>query len=210
MHCRIFSAAALAAIVACPLVASAQDVRYYQDPNSGHTYRQTTSTVQRQMPVTQYQASTRSVLRGQWRTDTQDVVRTYSVPVTEYRTESYWQGRFNPFVQPTLATRTVPTTRWETHSEVVKVPTTRYETVPTTETVHVPVTTWHTVNDQIVRHEVVSPGTGANTAVVATGTPGGSVGGIARLDNPPSLSGGSSSGDSSTALNAGSTTARSR
>ncbi len=195
MHCRIFSVAALAALFACPPLAGAQDVRYYQDPNTGHTYRQTTSTVQRQMPVTQLQASTRNVLRGQWRTDTQDVVRTYSVPVTEYRVESYWKGRYNPFVQPTLAQRTVPTTRWETRTEVVKVPVTRYETVPTTETVHVPVTTWHTVQDQIVHHQVVTPGT-VNTAVVATSN-GSSVGGVARLDNPPSLSGSTSSSDSS-------------
>src|SRR6185437_12375159 len=102
-------------------------------------------------------------------------------------------------------------TRWETRTEVVKVPVTRYETVPTTETVHTPVTTWHTVQDQVVRHEVVSPGTGANTAVVATGTPGANYGGVARLDNPPSLSGGSSSspsGDSS--VTAGSKTQLSR
>jgi hypothetical protein len=211
MHCRIFSAAALAAIFAGPLVARAQDVRYYQDPNSGHTYRQTTSTVQRQMPVTQLQASSRTVLRGQWRTDTQDVVRTYSVPVTEYRTESYWQGRYNPFKQPTLAQRTVPTTRWEARTEVVKVPVTRYETVPTTETVHVPVTTWHTVQDQVVRHEVVAPNTGANTAVVATSTPGANYGGMARYDKPPTLSGDSSTsstGDSS--MTAGSKTQLSR
>ncbi|HVU85932.1 MAG TPA: hypothetical protein VHD36_01330 [Pirellulales bacterium] len=195
MHCRIFSAAALAALFACPLLVSAQDVRYYQDPNTGHTYRQTTTTIQRQMPVTQYQASTRSVLRGQWRTDTQDVVRTYSVPVTEYRTESYWQGRYNPFVQPTLATRTVPTTRWETRTEIVKVPVTRYETVPTTETVHVPVTTYQTVQDQVVHHQVVAPGT-ANSAVVATSN-GSSIGGVAQLDPRPTMSGSSSSSDSS-------------
>lgn len=195
MDCRIRFAAALAGLLACPLLAKAQDVRYYQDPNSGHTYRQTTTTIQRQMPVTQYQASTRNVLRGQWRTDTQDVVRTYSVPVTEYRTESYWKNRFNPFVQPTLATRTVPTTRWEPRTEVVKVPVTRYETVPTTETVQVPVTTYQTVQDQVVHHQVVAPGT-ANSAVVATSN-GSSVGGVARLDNPPSISGGSSSGDAS-------------
>ena len=91
------------------------------------------------------------MLRGQYRTDTQGVVRTYSVPVTEYRGESYWQGRYNPFTQPTLGTRMVPYTRWETHSDVVQVPVTRYETVPTTETVHVPVTTWHTVQDQVTQ-----------------------------------------------------------
>ena len=187
MHCHTIRAAALVGLFASPLVCAAQDVRYYQDPNSGATYKETTQTVHRQMPVTQLQASTRTVLRGQYRTETQDVVRTYSVPVTEYRTESYWQGRYNPFVQPTLATRTVPVTRWETRSEVAKVPVTRYETVPTTETVHVPVTTWHAVQDRVTHHTAVSPPQ-PGAAVVATAPSAGAFGGVAQLDRRPSVS----------------------
>ena len=203
MHRRTLSIAALVALFACPRGTNAQDVRYYQDPNTGHTIRETNTSVHRQMPVTQLQPSSRTVLRGQWRTDTQDVVRTYSVPVTEYRTETYWQNRFNPFVQPTLASRTVPYTRYETRTEVTKVPVSRYETVPTTETVHVPVTTWHTVQDNHVPRVVVAPA-GTNGAQVVTARPTGSgIGGLERLDPPPSVTGEASSvatGGSKTAL----------
>ena len=96
MQRRIVWAAALVAVLLSPLGLTAQDVRYYQDPNSGVTYKETNHTIQRQIPSTQYQPSSRTVLRGQYRTDTQGVVRTYSVPVTEYRTETYWQGQLQP------------------------------------------------------------------------------------------------------------------
>jgi len=205
MHCRTLSIAALVALFATSRDTNAQEVRYYQDPNTGHTIRETNTSVHRQMPVTQLQPSSRTVLRGQWRTDTHDVVRTYSVPITDYRTETYWQNRFNPFVQPTLATRTVPYTRYETRTEVTKVPVSRYETVPTTETVHVPVTTWHTVQDNHVQRVVVAPA-GTNGSQVVTATPAGStIGGMARLDPPPSIS-----GDSSVGTSGGSKTALSR
>jgi hypothetical protein len=208
MQRRIVWAAGLVAVLMSPLGLTAQDVRYYQDPNSGVTYKETNHTIQRQIPSTQYQPSSRTVLRGQYRTDSQGVVRTYSVPVTEYRTETYWQGRYNPFTQPTLATRTVPYTRWETHSDVVQVPVTRYETVPTTETVHVPVTTWHTVQDQVTsRVAVAPPQPGVSSSVMASVPTGGPMGGVARLDPPPTLSGASSSTPSPTN---GSTTALSR
>ena len=187
-----------------PPGADAQDVRYYQDPNNGVTYKETNQTINRQVPVTQYQPSSRTVLRGQYRTETQGVARTYSVPVTEYRWESYWQGRFNPFAQPTLR-KLVPYTRWETHSDVVNVPVTRYETVPTTETVHVPVTTWHTVQDQITHRTAMTPPTAGSSAVVSTVPVGNSVGGVARLDPPPVLG-----GDTSQAGSSGSKTALSR
>lgn len=198
MKRRNLSAAALVAIVISPIGASAQDVRYYADPNSGATYREETHTTQRQMPVTTMQPTSRTVLRGQYRTDTHGVVRTYSVPVTEYRWESYWQGRYNPFSQPTLAHKLVPYTRWETHSDVVNVPVTRYETVPTTETVHVPVTTWHTVQDKVTRHVAVAPPTSSSSSI-ATAVPSGGVGGLTRLDPAPVPG-----GDSSTASSASS------
>jgi hypothetical protein len=205
MQRRTIWAAALVALFSCPLGAGAQDVRYYQDPNNGVTYKETNQTIQRQMPVTQYQPTSRTVLRGQYRTDTQGVVRSYSVPVTEYRWESYWQGRYNPFTQPTLAHRLVPYTRWEAHSDVVQVPVTRYETVPTTETVHVPVTTWHTVQDQITHRTAMTPPQAGSSAIVSTVPAGSQMGGVARLDPPPSQG-----GDTSQATRSGSTTAQNR
>jgi len=205
MQRRIAWAVALVALFLSPLGAVAQDVRYYQDPNNGVTYKETNQTIQRQMPVTSLQASTRTVLRGQYRTDTQGIVRTYSVPVTEYRWESYWQGRYNPFTQPALAHRLVPYTRWETHSDVVQVPVTRYETVPTTETVHVPVTTWHTVQDQITHRTAMTPPQMGSSAVVSTAPVGSQIGGVARLDPPPSQG-----GDASPSPSSGSKTALSR
>jgi hypothetical protein len=205
MQRRIVWAVALVALFLSPLAAAAQDVRYYQDPNNGVTYKETNQTINRQIPVTQYQPSSRTVLRGQYRTDSQGVVRTYSVPVTEYRWESYWQGRYNPFTQPTLAHRLVPYTRWEAHSDVVQVPVTRYETVPTTETVHVPVTTWHTVQDQITHRTAMTPPQAGASTIVSTAPVGNSMGGVARLDPPP-IPG----GDSSQSTSSGSKTALSR
>jgi hypothetical protein len=193
MQRRNIWAAALVAPLVSTLTAAAQDVRHYQDPNTGVTYRETTQTIQRQMPVTQYHDSTRTVLRGQYRTDTQPIVRTYSVPVTEYRWESYWQGRYNPFTQPTIGYRMVPTTRWETHSDVAHVPVTRYETVPTVETVQVPYTTYHTVHDQVVHRQALAPPVAGSSVIASAPFPSPTIGGVARLDNPPSQGGSSDS-----------------
>jgi hypothetical protein len=133
----------LARPAAAQQVAAGSNVRYYEE--NGVTYKETHQTFQRQIPETQLQPQSRTVLRGQWKTDTHDIVRTVQVPITEYKMEVYYPNRFNPFVQPTPAYRYVPVTRYEARTEVTKVPVARYEATPTTETYHVPVTTYRTV-----------------------------------------------------------------
>lgn len=178
----------LLALALAPRVARSQDVKYTEDPATGITYRETTTTITKQIPQTVMQNTEHTVLRGQWRADTQDVVRTYQIPITEYRWETYWQNRYNPFVEPTLAYHLVPRTRWETRTEVVKVPVTRYETVPDKVTVPVPVTTWHTAQDRNVSSVAVGkrpPG----AASVAQAPGSAQYGSTGRLDGSPAQGG---------------------
>ncbi|MBI2826725.1 MAG: hypothetical protein HYX69_18795 [Planctomycetia bacterium] len=194
----------LLALALAPRVARSQDVKYTESPD-GVTYRETTSTITKQIPQTVMQNTEHTVLRGQWRADTQDVVRTYQIPITEYRWETYWQNRYNPFVQPTLAYHLVPRTRWEARTEVAKVPVTRYETVPDKVTVPVPVTTWHTVQDH--QYSKVAVGKRPPGAASMAQAPGSAqFGSTGRQDSLPSPS----SDTAWKASNSGSTTALSR
>ena len=139
--------------VAAQQVPAGSNIRYYEE--NGVTYQETHHTFQRQIPEVQLQPQTRTVLRGQWKTDTHDIVRTVQVPITEYKMEVYYPNRFNPFVQPTPAYRYVPVTRYEARTEVQKVPVARYEATPTQETYHVPVTTYRTVPESSTHRVVV-------------------------------------------------------
>jgi len=164
----------------------AQNVRFYEE--NGVTYKETQQTFQRQIPETQYKPMDRTVLRGQWKTDTHDIVRTVQVPITEYKYELYYRDRFNPFVQPTPAYRLVPVTRYEARTEVTKVPVSRYEAVPETSTVQVPVTTYRTVQDHATHRVAIgtrAPGT--STGPVYASQPNGQSGNIA-VGPPPSSS----------------------
>lgn len=157
-------------------VSAGSNVRYYEE--NGVTYQETHNTYHRQIPETTLQPQSRTVLRGQWKTDTHDIVRTVQVPITEYKMEVYYQNRFNPFVQPTPAYRYVPVTRYEARTEVTKVPVARYEATPTTETYHVPVTTYRTVPESST-HRVAVGTRPAGTDSGAVMARGGSSGGYA-------------------------------
>jgi hypothetical protein len=155
-------------------VPAGQNVRFYEE--NGVTYQETHQTYQRQIPETQLQPQSRTVLRGQWKTDTHDIVRTVQVPITEYKYELYYRDRFNPFVQPTPAYRLVPVTRYEARSEVTRVPVSRYEATPTTETYHVPVTTYRTVPETTTHRVAVGTrpaGTSSGAVYASQGGGGG-------------------------------------
>jgi hypothetical protein len=155
-------------------VPAGSNVRFYEE--NGVTYQETHHTFQRQIPETQLQPQSRTVLRGQWKTDTHDIVRTVQVPITEYKMEVYYPNRFNPFVQPTPAYRYVPVTRYEARTEVTKVPVSRYEATPTTETYHVPITTYRTVPESSTHRVAVGtrPAGSDSGAVMARGGSGSS------------------------------------
>lgn len=156
--------------------ATGSNVRYYEE--NGVTYQETHHTFQRQIPETQLQPQTRTVLRSQTKTDMHDIVRTVQVPITEYKMEVYYQNRFNPFVQPTPAYRYVPVTRYEARTEVTRVPVTRNEVTPTTETYHVPITTYRTVPESSTHRVAVGtrPAGTDSGAVMARGGSSGSGG----------------------------------
>lgn len=173
---RSFVAAALLTVCARP--APADDVRTVTDAN-GQTWREVHRTIQQ--PVTETQCLERQRVVYQETCDVRmcDTVRTYTVPVTEYRWESYWKGRYNPFVQPYLAQRLVPYTRWETRTEAVKVPVTRRQVVPVTQTIKVPYTTQRVDNhDVVVSRQLIGP----NPTAVASSPSTTPIGGVARFD----------------------------
>lgn len=194
---RPFIAAVIMAAFAVP--AGADETRTVTDAN-GQTWREVHRTIQQ--PVTETQCLERQRVVYQETCDVQmcDTVRTYTVPVTEYRWESYWKGRYNPFVQPYLAQRLVPYTRWETRTEAVKVPVTRRQVLPVTQTVKVPYTTQRVENhDVVVSRQLISPNP---TAVAASPTPAApAIGGVARFspdDRRPPKTGTSPAGLPST------------
>lgn len=182
---RPFIAAVLMAAFAVP--AGADETRTVTDAN-GQTWREVHRTIQQ--PVTETQCLERQRVVYQETCDVQmcDTVRTYTVPVTEYRWESYWKGRYNPFVQPYLAQRLVPYTRWETRTEAVKVPVTRRQVLPVTQTVKMPYTTQRIENhDVVVSRQLISP----NPTAVAVSPALPQIGGIqnmaARDRQPPKI-----------------------
>ncbi|MGH7193165.1 MAG: hypothetical protein ACREJM_06465 [Candidatus Saccharimonadales bacterium] len=172
---RLFLAAAWVATSLSP--AFADDVKTVTDAN-GQTWREVHRTIQQ--PVTETQCLERQRLVYQETCDVQmcDTVRTYTVPVTEYRWESYWKGRYNPFVQPYLAQRLVPYTHWETRTETVKVPLTRRQVLPVTQTIKVPYTTQRVENhDVVVSRQLIGP----SPTALAASPPTPAIGGVQKF-----------------------------
>ncbi|HEX7447663.1 MAG TPA: hypothetical protein VF306_08965 [Pirellulales bacterium] len=173
---RLILAATL--LAALSIAALADEEKTVTDAN-GQTWREVHRTIQQ--PVTETRCLERQQLVYRETCDVQmcDTTRTYTVPVTEYRWESYWKGRYNPFVQPYLAQRLVPYTRWETRTETVKVPVTRRQVLPVTQTIKVPYTTQRVENhDVVVSRQLIDP----STTALATSPPAPEIGGVARFD----------------------------
>lgn len=144
----------------------AAETRYYQQ--DGITYCETRRSVEERVPETSYQDCARTVYREQYTTETRDTVQTYWVPSVEYRVEDHWIGRWNPFVTPTVIRGYVPYTKWELRSQVVKTPMATRQLVPETQTVRQPVTTWRTVQREIIDRVAVSGPTPATSPVAST------------------------------------------
>jgi hypothetical protein len=168
---KLFAAALLSSAVSLPAMAADQVTFFEKD---GVTYQETRRTVSRPVTELSYGQQAQTVYRERLSSGTQDVVRTYQTPVTEYQPATRMVGRWNPFVrQPYYEQRQIPVTRWETRSEVVKVPCTKRELVPETNTVQVPQYTTRMVQDEVISR--VAVGVRPNTSVAAA--PSTSIGG---------------------------------
>jgi len=172
--------AGLAVVVSGSSAAMAEDVRYFQD--GGVTYREVRRVVQRPVVETRLEQRQQTVYQPQYTTETVPTTRTVHTPVTEYRWEPRWHNTWNPFSSPYVAYHLVPTTRWDTRVEQGQQTVTRYNVVPQTQTVQVPVTTQRVVNEEIVSRMPVQGGVPA----LATQP----VGGISKLENDPPRDGG--------------------
>lgn len=163
----------------------ADDVRYYE--KDGVTYCETRRVVQQRVPQTRVEQRPQTLYREQYTTEVRDSVRTSWTPVTEYQTETVLVGRWNPFVDPYYEYHTVPTVRWERKTEVVKTPVTCRKLVPETKTVACPVTTWQTVDKEVIsRFAVTGRPSAANVASKAASVPSTSTASSPPL-SPPSI-----------------------
>ena len=141
----------------------ADEVRYYEQ--NGVTYCETRRVVQQRVPQTRIEQRPQTVYRQEFATEVRETPRTYWTPVTEYQTQTYLAGRWNPFATPHFEYRTVPTVRWEQKTEVVRTPVTCQKLVPETKTVSCPVTTWQTIDQEVIsRFAVTGRPSAANVA----------------------------------------------
>lgn len=178
--CKLFSGLTVVFIGGAAAALAQDNVRYYQD--GGVTYREVRRVVQRPVVETRLEQRQQTVYQPQYTTETVPTTRTVYTPVTEYRWEPRWHNTWNPFSSPYVAYHLTPSTRWDARSEQSQQTVTRYNVVPQTQTVQVPVTTQRVVNEEIVsRMPVQTPPPGVVTTEVARQT----VGGISKLENDP-------------------------
>jgi len=148
---------------------------------NGVTYQVTRQVIQRSVPTTEYQTREQKVYRPQVTTQYQSYQQTYLTPVTEYQWVSRMHGAWNPFQQPYYTTELAPVTRWEARPSTVQVPVARTDWVEETRTTQVPVTTYHTVADEISAKRAISVAPGAGTAIASR-----PIGGQQLDKDPPS------------------------
>jgi hypothetical protein len=128
-----------------PILARADESHTVEE--NGVTYMVTTRTVHRPICETHYEDRQQTVYAEQLQTQIQSTQRIVQAPVMEWVYQPYWVNRFNPFAQPYLAYRYVPRVRWDTRTEQVLTPIVQRQVVPQQQTVKVPVTTPHFVDD---------------------------------------------------------------
>lgn len=194
--------ATVTSVLSCSFT-RADDVRYYE--KDGVTYRETRQTIQRRIPEVNYEERSQTVYREECVTQLKDTVRTYWTPVTEYQLQQRLVGRWNPLVRPYFEYQNVPVVRWECRSDVVQVPTACRQLVPETRTTRTPVTSWRTVEEEVISRVAVGTRPSSNSAL-ATTSPSSTqsilagplvpvqipdsarreeIGGLSRLDNDP-------------------------
>ncbi|HUS40164.1 MAG: hypothetical protein WBF93_14685 [Pirellulales bacterium] len=158
--------------------AAQENVRYYKGED-GQTYRESRAVVQRQQVQTEMQAREQTVYREQVSTTIEPRSRTVYTPVTTYEWQARWHDKMNPFKPAYMGYQLVPKTQWQARVEHVDTPVTRRQMVPQRQVVDVPVTTLRNVDEEVIRRQVVRPGTG--TAVARREV----IGGVGSLESDP-------------------------
>ena len=134
----------LGTLSAAPLVAD--DSRIVD--RDGIKYHETTRTIQRPITETRYEDQEYTAYNDRYTTEMQEVPRTYQVAVTQNQWVPGYQRTWNVFAPPVLSYRLMPVTRYETRTEVVKIPVTRHESIPTRQVRKVPVTKTHLAQEE--------------------------------------------------------------
>ena len=174
----------LGTMSAAPL--AADDARYVE--RDGIKYHETTRQVHRPITETRYEDQEYTAYNDRYTTEMQEVPRTYQVAVTQNQWVPGYQRTWNVFAPPVLSYRMMPVTRYETRTEMVKIPVTRHESIPTRQVRKVPVTKTHlAVEEHTSRIPVGTVGDGG-TLTASRSDAGGT-----RLESDPPR--GSSSSD---------------
>jgi hypothetical protein len=132
-------------LTAIAIAVDAQAQTRYEQSN-GVTYQVTS--VPRSIPVTQYQPQQSKTYQPQTTTTYQSYPQTTVAPVTQYQWVQRYRNWWNPFGRPYWTTELEPVTRWQAQQSTVQVPVTRTDWVEHTTTAQVPVTTYHTVQEE--------------------------------------------------------------
>jgi hypothetical protein len=116
----------------------------------GVAYRETRWTYPRVVTEWKKESRDQTSFRERVTTEIKKIDRPYYAPVTEYRWEPVMQGRWNPFMQPYYEYKLVPFTRWEIRNQIVDMPITKRDVIPSTETVEVWVPSHRNVQEEYV------------------------------------------------------------
>jgi hypothetical protein len=133
-----------------------QPAQVTYEQRNGVQYQVTRRVVKRQVPVTVMQNRSQTVYKQQVKSQTISRQQTFCVPVTEYKKISKLHGRWNPFVTPYRTEELKPVTVWKQQVVTVQVPASQLVTVPETKTVQVPVTTYRTVEEEVITRVAMS------------------------------------------------------
>jgi hypothetical protein len=180
------SAAVLLLLAAVSQPALGDEVTY-ENGADGIRYQVTRRTIQRQIPVTEYQPQQQTTYQQQVVTQNVQHQQVYSVPVTQYQVVSRLHGRWNPFVTPYWTHHYAPVTTYQTQVGTVQIPVSRVSWAPVTQTVQAPVTQYRTANEEVVTKVALGPvpGATANTALASKPLSGSPSATISPLQGPP-------------------------
>lgn len=161
-------------VAAVGAVATAQVT--YEDRADGMRYQVTRSTVQRSVPVTEYQTREQKVYSPQTVTEYQSYQQTYYTPVTNYAVVPHLRNWWNPLGGAYWTHEYVPVTHWEARPATVQIPVAKTNWVEGTQTTQVPVTTYRTgqethVDERIVGVSPTGASPAANVASTTTSVP---------------------------------------
>jgi hypothetical protein len=166
---RRFLMIAAGTVVGCFCASSAIAEQLVDEKvENGIRYRITKQVIRRPLTETRWEEQKQTVFREQYDTQWQTSYRTLQTPVVEYQAQAYLANRWNPFGTPYWSYRYVPITRWEIRQEPTHMPITQRNWVPLEQTVHVPRTNTHMVEEEVTSKVAIGP-VGGSTTVARQG-----------------------------------------